>query len=54
MAEITIKVKGYRCERCGHEWIPREKLHLFMHVAQNVNLPIGTGLERKNRSDLYS
>ena len=24
MAEIMIKVKGYRCERCGHEWIPRE------------------------------
>jgi hypothetical protein len=23
MAEITIKVPGYRCERCGHEWIAR-------------------------------
>jgi len=21
MAEITLK--GYRCERCGHEWVPR-------------------------------
>lgn len=24
MAEITIKVPGYRCERCGHEWIARK------------------------------
>ncbi len=23
MAEITIKVHGYRCERCGHEWVAR-------------------------------
>jgi len=25
MAVIEIKVKGYRCERCGHKWIPRNK-----------------------------
>lgn len=24
MAEITIKVPGFRCERCGHEWIARQ------------------------------
>ena len=23
MGEITLK--GYKCERCGHKWIPREK-----------------------------
>jgi rubrerythrin len=22
MAEITLK--GYRCERCNHKWVPRE------------------------------
>jgi predicted Zn-ribbon and HTH transcriptional regulator len=22
MARITITVDGWRCERCGHEWIP--------------------------------
>lgn len=22
---IEIKVKGYRCNRCGHEWIPKGK-----------------------------
>jgi predicted Zn-ribbon and HTH transcriptional regulator len=22
MAEITLK--GYKCERCGHVWVPRE------------------------------
>ena len=25
MAEIEIKIKGYKCERCNHEWIPRNK-----------------------------
>jgi Zn finger protein HypA/HybF involved in hydrogenase expression len=25
MAEIEIKTKGFRCERCNHEWIPRLK-----------------------------
>ena len=23
--EIEIKVKGYKCERCKHEWQPRSK-----------------------------
>jgi len=23
MAKVMIE--GYRCERCGHEWAPREK-----------------------------
>ncbi len=25
MAEITIKIKGFKCERCEHEWVPRKK-----------------------------
>ena len=25
MGEIIIKTKGYKCERCGHEWAPRNK-----------------------------
>ena len=25
MAEIEIKVRGYKCERCEHKWIPRNK-----------------------------
>ena len=24
MAKIPITVMGYRCERCGHQWIPRD------------------------------
>ncbi|MGH9784068.1 MAG: hypothetical protein ACRD88_07765, partial [Terriglobia bacterium] len=24
MAKVPITVMGYRCERCTHEWIPRE------------------------------
>jgi predicted Zn-ribbon and HTH transcriptional regulator len=25
MAKIQLTVWGYRCERCEHEWIPRDK-----------------------------
>jgi predicted Zn-ribbon and HTH transcriptional regulator len=24
MAKIKITVEGYKCERCAHEWVPRE------------------------------
>ena len=24
MVEIKLSVKGYKCERCSHEWIPRK------------------------------
>jgi len=26
MARITVKVPGFRCERCKHKWIPRVKV----------------------------
>ncbi|MDO8467873.1 MAG: hypothetical protein Q7S56_02925 [Nanoarchaeota archaeon] len=25
MAEVMIRVKGYECERCTHQWAPRRK-----------------------------
>lgn len=25
MAKVEITMLGYRCERCGHEWIPRDR-----------------------------
>jgi len=25
MAQIKITLDGYKCERCKHEWIPRNK-----------------------------
>jgi hypothetical protein len=25
MSKVQILVWGYRCERCKHEWVPREK-----------------------------
>ena len=24
MAKVKLTVMGYRCERCEHEWVPRE------------------------------
>ena len=25
MAKLKIKIDGYKCERCGHEWVKRGK-----------------------------
>ena len=25
MQMVDITVKGYKCERCGHKWVPRGK-----------------------------
>src|SRR5690349_16479984 len=25
MARVILRIEGYRCERCGHEWLPRRK-----------------------------
>lgn len=25
MAKIKIKIDGFECERCSHQWIPRKK-----------------------------
>jgi len=22
---MEVKIKGYKCGRCGHEWVPRKK-----------------------------
>ncbi|MFN2543331.1 MAG: hypothetical protein ABR600_02000 [Actinomycetota bacterium] len=27
MPSIRIEVNGYRCARCGHEWVPRKAEH---------------------------
>jgi predicted Zn-ribbon and HTH transcriptional regulator len=27
MAKVQLKVWGYRCERCTHEWIPRDTVN---------------------------
>ena len=26
MARVPITIMGYRCDRCGHEWLPRRKV----------------------------
>lgn len=26
MKKVPITLMGYRCERCGHEWVPRDTL----------------------------
>ncbi|MEM3075087.1 MAG: hypothetical protein QW727_04060 [Candidatus Pacearchaeota archaeon] len=26
MVKVKIELDGYKCERCGHKWVPRKKL----------------------------
>jgi len=28
MPKIILKVEGFRCERCNHEWQPRKKAQM--------------------------
>ncbi|MBI2393559.1 MAG: hypothetical protein HYV09_28530 [Deltaproteobacteria bacterium] len=28
MAAVVLRVAGFRCERCAHEWIPRQPRNL--------------------------
>lgn len=27
MGRVPITIMGYKCERCGHEWLPRDENH---------------------------
>src|SRR5258708_12732 len=39
MARIPITVMGYRCERCGHEWVPRRDLSVEPRVCPKCHSP---------------
>ena len=26
MARVKITLDGWKCERCGHEWVPRQRV----------------------------
>jgi predicted Zn-ribbon and HTH transcriptional regulator len=49
MAKIKITVDGYRCERCGHEWIPRTKITTDPKICPNCKTPYWD-TPRKNKS----
>lgn len=36
MARVPITVMGFRCERCGHEWIPRGGVDVEPKVCPNL------------------
>jgi predicted Zn-ribbon and HTH transcriptional regulator len=39
VAEITLKVPGYRCERCGHEWIARRPRNMVGKSPKKMPKP---------------
>ena len=40
MELITLKtLKGYRCTRCGHEWVPRKNSKTEPRVCPNCKSP---------------
>lgn len=39
MARVPITVMGYRCERCGHEWLPRGDLEQDPKVCPKCKSP---------------
>jgi len=47
---MSLELNGYRCERCGHEWLPRsrnqEKSQQTRAFVQNVKVHIGMFRER--------
>ena len=39
MPKVLISVMGYRCERCGHEWIPRSAGTVYPKVCPKCKSP---------------
>ena len=39
MARVPITVMGYRCERCGHEWVPRRDVDIEPRVCPKCHSP---------------
>ena len=39
MAKIKITIEGYKCERCGHEWIPRVKIEEEPTICPSCKSP---------------
>jgi predicted Zn-ribbon and HTH transcriptional regulator len=39
MAKVPITVMGYRCERCGHEWVPRGEVDIEPRVCPKCKSP---------------
>lgn len=49
MAKIKIVVDGCKCERCGHEWIPRVKNRILPTICPKCKSPYWNK-KRKNKS----
>lgn len=39
MSRVPITVMGFRCERCGHEWIPRGQAEELPRVCPKCRSP---------------
>lgn len=48
MPIVEIKVKGFKCERCGHEWIPND-IKKEPRVCPKCKSPYWNIPRRKNK-----
>jgi DNA-directed RNA polymerase subunit RPC12/RpoP len=39
MGRVTLKIEGYKCERCDHEWAPRSPGAPPPRVCPNCKSP---------------
>jgi len=50
MAKIKITVDGYRCDRCKHQWIPRNKKNIEPIICPKCKSPYWNK-PRKNKRE---
>ena len=51
MPRVPITVMGYRCERCSHEWIPRDT-HTRSCGLSEMQKPLLGSPQEKGGSDV--
>ena len=44
-----VKLKGYKCDRCKHEWFPRSKIDELPTICPKCKSPYWNKPRSKNR-----
>ncbi len=58
MRMARVLLSEYRCDRCGHEWLPRKqqdgKQQLAPACVESARVPIGVRQERSCKRKWYN